>query len=123
MAVQMQILGGKNSQFHELAIKYPETNCHSWRTEFKVCAIMDVFYDTKSDEAVSFVKEYTKTNDSCIGKSDLPQQYTFCEKDLRMLWGSFAKHDDKDGGACLDTVWEKYFDSKAKYEKLIEIKR
>ena len=40
-----------------------------------------------------------------------------------MLWGSFAKHDDKDGGACMDTVWEKYFDSKAKYEKLIEIKR
>ena len=31
--------------------------------------------------------------------------------------------DDKDGGAILDTVWEKYFDSREKYEKLISIKR
>ena len=31
--------------------------------------------------------------------------------------------DDKDGGASLDSVWEKYFDSEEKYEKLREIKR
>ena len=69
IAVQKQIFGGKNSQFHELAIKHPETNCHSWRTELKLGAVMDVFYDTKDEEAVNFVKEYAKINDSCVGKS------------------------------------------------------
>ena len=41
--------GGKNSQLCELA--KPETTCHSWRTDFKLCTPMDVFYDTKDEEA------------------------------------------------------------------------
>ena len=69
LAVQKLLFGGKNSQFHELDKKHPETNCHSWRKELTLCAVMDVFYDTKDEEAVNFVKEYTKINDSCIGKS------------------------------------------------------
>ena len=47
----------------------------------------------------------------------------FSEKDLRLLWGTYYMEGDKDGGAVLDTVWEKYFDSREKYQKLISIKR
>ena len=49
--------------------------------------------------------------------------YVFCERDIRFLWGSHARYDDPDKGAVMDTVWDKYFDTSEKYEKLREIKR
>ena len=53
----------------------------------------------------------------------LDEEYVLCERDIRFLWGSHARYDDPDKGAVLDTVWDKYFDTSEKYEKLREIKR
>lgn len=39
--------------------------------------------------------------------------------DHRRLWSTFGKKGDPDQGAILDTVWEKYFDSREKYDRLI----
>merc|ERR1712203_1272738 len=42
---------------------------------------------------------------------------------MGVLWGSYGRKSDPDGGASLDAVWDKYYDSKEKYDKLVAIKR
>ena len=36
---------------------------------------------------------------------------------------AYAREDDPNDGVVLDTVWENYYDSREKYDKLIAIKR
>ena len=47
----------------------------------------------------------------------------YTDHDRRFLWSSQGKETDPDKGMMLDSVWEKYYDSKDKYDKLVEIKR
>merc|ERR1712238_489458 len=46
----------------------------------------------------------------------------FCEQDRRILAFSFNGSKDLDGGVKLSSVWDKYYDSLAKYKRLQEIK-
>ena len=57
-------------------------------------------------------------NDKCAKEGGI-----FCDKDRRFLWASYGRHDDENRGASLDSLWDKYYDSKWKYDKLVEIKR
>ena len=56
--------GGKNSQFHRYGAEFPLNNCHSWREDFTLCSVLDVFYDTKDKKAKAFVKKYVEENDN-----------------------------------------------------------
>ena len=56
--------GGKNSQFHRYGAEFPLNNCHSWREDFTLCSVLDVFYDTKDKKARAFVKTYVEENDN-----------------------------------------------------------
>ena len=47
----------------------------------------------------------------------------FSDYDRRVLWGTFSRPGDPDCGTNLDTMWDKYYDSKEKYGKLVRIKK
>ena len=47
----------------------------------------------------------------------------FSNKDIRFQGFAYVRKDDPNDGVVLDTVWEKYFDSREKYDQLIAIKR
>jgi len=122
---QNQICGGKNSKYHTFGLENTHTNCHSWRDKITLCSVNDTFYDPRDETAVQYMKKFVQENDNCIGagKLDGTNEYTFCDKDLRLLGLSFGMFTDKDGGVILDNVREKYFDSEEKYQKLVNIKR
>ena len=119
--LQLQVigLGGKNSMYRNNALENPNDNCHSWRDETRLVMCLDGFYDGRSEDSLTILKNWIIENDEKF----IGEEGVFCNKDRRLFWGSFARFDDPDGGVVLDTVWDKYFDSKEKYEKLIEIKR
>jgi len=103
----------------------PELNngCHSWRDEFTMLFILDVFYqpedeDDRYDKKVHRVLQYQTENDTCCQKGGI-----HCDEDRRFMFGSFAKQSDPDCGASLDTVHEHYYDSEEKYQRLVAIKR
>ena len=83
--------------------------------------VLDGFYDPNDEEAFRFIQEWTEKNDECIKEGGEGGIYS--NFDRRFLWATFSKTSDKSGGLILDDIWNKYFDSKEKYEKLIEIKR
>ena len=64
LTTQNQMCGGKNSQFHRYGAEFPLNNCHSWREDFTLCSVLDVFYDTKDKKARAFVKKYVEENDN-----------------------------------------------------------
>ena len=51
------------------------------------------------------------------GVNDLYVVHVMC------LGFPYAREDDPNEGVVLDSVWEKYFDSREKYDQLIAIKR
>ena len=87
--------------------------------------VLDGFYDPKDEEAFQFIQKWTEKNDKCIKEGDQGGEEAgiYSNFDRRFLWATFSKTSDKSGGLVLDDIWYKYFDSKQKYEKLIEIKR
>ena len=116
VCLQSSLTGGKNSKYcHNENIK---NSCHSWRSETQASLVMDAFYDPNETGAFEFVTEWAEKNDQ-----DAKNGEKYADNDQRVLWGSCSKSDDPDGGACLDKIWDKYFDSREKYDKLIAIKR
>ena len=64
LTTQNQMCGGKNSQFHRYGAEFPLNNCHSWREDFTLCSVLDVFYDRSDKKAKAFVKKYVEENDN-----------------------------------------------------------
>ena len=120
LQLQVQPIGGKNSMYRRNGEENPQDSCHSWRTESRLNLIgLDSFYAPENDEVFQIVKQWIIENDeACCEEGGI-----FSEKDRRVLWGCFSRFNDPDCGASLDSVWDKYFDSREKYDKLIEIKR
>ena len=91
--------------------------------------VMDVFYDPnnkkaqvslKLEHSVSvgymhpliqeFAKKWAEENDKIF--SGTAETTKFSEFDRRWLWSTYGKVSDPEQGAILDTVWDKYFDSR-----------
>jgi hypothetical protein len=111
-------IGGKNSMYRRLAEDNPRKDSNSWRNETTCYVILDGFYDPKNENALQTVSRWQSKNDECAGEGGV-----FSDKDRRMLWGTYGRVDDKDGGFTLDSVWEKYYDTEEKYNRLVKIKR
>ena len=79
---------------------------------------MDGFHDPRDPTALPELLKWQEENDKGSMEGGI-----FCEKDRRYLSGAYYRPDDKDGGASLDSVWDKYFDSREKYDRLVDIKR
>ena len=118
LVIQIHMIGGKHSQIHRIAAENPEDSSHSWRTETTMLQALDGFYDPQEPKALPALLKWHEENDKEAKEGGI-----FCEKDRRYLSGAYYRPDDKDGGASLDSVWDKYFDSREKYERLVEIKR
>ena len=118
LALQILYYGGKNSEFHRIGAENPQNSAHSWRTDTTISFSMDGFYDPRDANALPTLLKLHEETDKQSTDGGL-----FCDKDRRALWGTYHRPGDKDGGASLDAVWDKYFDSREKYDKLIDIKR
>ena len=110
--------GGQSSMYRRLAEDNPGDDSISWRNETTCYVTIDGYYDPTNQNALQTVSEWQTKNHECAKEGGV-----FCDKDRRFLWGSYARVDDKDGGAILDSVWEKYYDTKEKYDRLVKIKR
>lgn len=95
-----------------------ESTSHSWRQETTVSQVIDCFYKPKPG-VEKLANEFQDANDLEAGS----QNGIMSTSDRRWLWGSYGRKSDPDGGASLDKVWSKYYDSKEKYDRLVEIKR
>jgi len=113
--LEVQLAGGKHSM---LAAGNPKHSAHSWRDDMTENVILDAFYDPHDEKAKEFAKAWIDENDRMMGPNGL-----YSEFDRRFLWATFGKSTDPDSGYVMDTVWDKYYDSREKYDKLIEIKR
>ena len=100
--------GGKHSVYGQANL---ELSAHSFRKDLVVCVVLDAFYDPHDEEAKQFAKQWAERNDSEAARGIISNF------DRRVLWSTFGKTTDPDQGAILDTVWERYFDSRR--EKLI----
>ena len=69
--------------------------------------VMDVFYDPQDEAAKEFARQWAVQNDV--------EATNYSEFDRRFLWSTFGKASDPDQGEIMDTVWDKYFDSRWKY--------
>jgi hypothetical protein len=118
LQLQVAPIGGQHSMYRRLAKDNPSHDSHSWRNESTAFVVLDGFYDPSKANALQTVTDWMLKNDECAKEGGV-----FCNKDRRMLWGSYGRKDDKDGGASLDLVWDKYYDSKEKYDRLVNIKR
>ena len=88
----------------------PEITSHSFRKESVVSVVMDAFYDPHDEKAKEFARQWTETNDFQAAREG--GGGIISDFDHRRLWSTFGKKGDPDQGAILDTVWEKYFDSR-----------
>ena len=66
--------------------------------------VMDVFYDPQDEAAKEFARQWAVQNDEEVTN--------WSEFDRRFLWSTFGKASDPDQGEVMDTVWDKYFDSR-----------
>ena len=73
-------------------------------------AILDAFYDPLDEKAKEFAKSWADKNDYEAAREN--GGGIFSEFDRRFLWSTFGKTSDPDMGAILDSVWNKYFDSR-----------
>ena len=81
-----------------------ELSAHSWRKDTNYSIVLDVFYDPHDEAAKEFAQKWAYQNDVEVTK--------YSEFDRRFLWSTFGKTNDPDQGAVMDTVWDKYFDSR-----------
>ena len=95
-------LGGKYSAY--VTGDNPDLMAHSWRKETLYCYVLDMFYDPHDEAAKEFAEKWAHTNDA--------ESMKWSGFDRRFLWSTFGKTSDPDQGAVLDSVWDKYFDSR-----------
>ncbi|KAI0150348.1 FAD-binding domain-containing protein [Xylariaceae sp. FL1272] len=105
LSAQLQCFGGKNSMFTRNA---GNGTAYSWRDTSIGCT-MDCFHDAETKVRA---EDWQKVNDEeAIGPNGI-----FSKKDRRVLWGSY-------GDWNLDEVWDCYYDDRAKYERLQNIRK
>ena len=110
--------GGNESMYYKNGANTSQSNAHSWRQETNQVLILNGYYDPKNASAFEFVKKWHSENDDCCNSGGL-----FSNFDRRHLSHSYIREEDPDDGVILDTVWDKYYDSRDKYDRLIAIKR
>ena len=93
--------GGRYSAYSTL--ENTELSAHSWRKDINYILCFDVFYDPHDEKAKEFSKRFVEQNDEVAN---------FSKFDRRFLWSTFGKASDPDQGAIMDSVWDKYFDSR-----------
>ena len=113
IVLQSAFFGGNDSIY----FRNNNNTAHSWRSVQQIL-LLDGFYDPKNSEAFSFVKNWTNGNADGAKPGGI-----FSNKDIRFQGFAYVRKDDPNDGVVLDTVWEKYFDSREKYDQLIAIKR
>ena len=99
ISAQMQCFGGKFSRF---ATNADNGTSYSWRDSRLGCTI-DCFHE---DGAKNVAEQWQKGTDKMIGP-----QGVFAAQERRQLWGSF-------GDWHMDKMWQYYYDSAAKYQRL-----
>ena len=72
--------------------------------------VIDAFYDPFDEKAKEFARKWVERNDFEAARED--GGGILSEFDRRLFWSTFGKNTDPDKGAILDTVWNKYFDSR-----------
>ena len=75
-----------------------------------ITTVLDAFYDPHDEEAKEFARKWTEKNDfeaARVGGGGIMSDF-----DHRRLWATFGKINDPDQGAIMDTVWERYYDSR-----------
>merc|ERR1712238_174455 len=118
LSLQFQPFGGRYSSLR--GNDYKEYSSHSWRDDATMWTAMDCFYEVGQKANRSNVERahgWCKKVEELVGPGGL-----FCEQDRRILAFSFNGSKDLDGGVKLSSVWDKYYDSLAKYKRLQEIK-
>ncbi|KAK7757916.1 hypothetical protein SLS62_000294 [Diatrype stigma] len=106
LSCQLQCIGGARSA----AARNGDggATAYSWR-DTTVAATMDCFH---TPETKARAEDWQKVNDQeAIGPRGV-----FSREDRRMLWGSYGNWD-------LDAVWNLYYEDRAKYEKLQQIRK
>lgn len=86
---------------------------YSWR-DHSICCIVDLFYTThplRFGRPKKKAEIWQKENDELF----IGEKGSFCVSDRRYLWGS---HGSKD----LPKVWDRYFDSEEKWNRLCDVK-
>ncbi|KAI0017857.1 FAD binding domain-containing protein [Xylariomycetidae sp. FL0641] len=104
LAVQIQCIGGTNSM---LVRNADNGASFSWR-DSTVMAVVDCFHDD-DEEAKKYADEWQAENDRLMAGPDS----RFSKTDRRWLWNA---HGDWD--LSKESVWPKYYESRAKYEAL-----
>ena len=103
ISAQIQCYGGKNSKFTTNA---NNGTAYSWREDSTTCCTLDAFYD--GEVAHERANQWHNRNEAeGVGPNGV-----FCKQDRRVLWGSFGEFD-------LDSVWNLYFETREKYERLM----
>jgi len=109
---QMQVYGGS-------AVQSNMANCHSsfsWRDQCMLWQCHDAFYDcNEHKDAKQYAQEWQQETDKLfVGKDG-----AFCDRDLRAFAYTWldGEKDEK-----LEDQWQKYYDSKEKYDRLRRIK-
>jgi hypothetical protein len=75
-----------------------------------VVVVLDAFYDPETPGSEQYAKNWQGVNDKYMVGPD------FSTADRRVFWGSYGEFDMKE-------VLKLYYDSDAKYERLVEIKK
>jgi hypothetical protein len=104
--LQVQHMGGRRARFSEL--DRDGATAHSWRSDSTLCCLMDCFH---AEGAKPTAIAWQQRNDAeALGMK------IFSDTDRRVFWGPWGELE-------LDAVWQHYFDSRDKYERLRAIKR
>ena len=99
----------------------PKHNSHSWRDAVTQCIVLDVFYDPLDEKAKQFAKDWAEENDKEASGKAAGLMSDYRRNDRRYFWASFGTSDDPHQGTILDSVWNKYFDSRWGYLKSLLI--
>merc|ERR1711862_896262 len=91
-------------------------------SEMRNAILLDGFYEPLQEEAFNFVKKWTDENDTLKWKDENGVEQSYSDFDRRWIGFSFSKEGDPDKGAVLDSLWDKYYDSSEKYNKLVAVK-
>ena len=106
ISAQIQCYGGKHSKFTTNA---NNGTAFSWR-DSTICCTLDSFYDGAGAQQTA-IKWHNRNEEEGIGPKGV-----FSKQDRRVLWGSFGEFD-------LDLVWNTYFETREKYERLRAARR
>jgi hypothetical protein len=100
LSAQLQCFGGKYSKF---TTNSGNGTSYSWR-DSTVCCTLDSFYGP--GQQTNAEDWHTINDQEGIGPNG-----KFSKQDRRVLWGSYGSYD-------LDASWNKYYDDRAKYDRL-----